>query len=344
MAHTEPFVIASITQAFLLSGMRAGLDPRDILNQAGIGLEVFEDIDSLVPYQKHLEVTRIILSYKPHLNSSLNVGKHLVPQRFSLLGRVLQYGATFEHALIDFSRFQHLTTNIVSHNISRVPEGIRITVETHPTVKAHPDFPGIPAMHEAPLAVPLTIGRHLTGAHIKPIRVSFRHKPIGDHSEHEEFFGVPVRFGMPADEVVFGQDALDVPLLTTDSLKYRRALDLLLAHVDPLANLQTVGAALRQRLLNSLHDATPDIASAARSMGMSTRTLQRRLSVEGTSFESVLDQARRDLVLPHLANPSISISELAGLVGFTEPSPFFRAFRRWFACTPKQWRQKHRIV
>ena len=199
-------------------------------------------------------------------------------------------------------------------------------------------------MNEAPLAAPLAIGRHLTGTFIKPIRVSFRHKPIGDYSEHEEFFGVPVKFGMPADEMIFSQEALNVPLLTTDSLKYQRALDLVLTHIDPTANLHTVGATLRQHILHSLHEVLPNISTVARSMGMSTRTLQRRLADERTSFESVLEQARRDLALQHLIVPSISTYELAGLLGFAETSPLFRAFRRWFGCTPKQWRHEHRII
>lgn len=342
--HTAPFVSAAITHGFLVGGMRAGLDPRDILRQVGLGMEVFEDMDAPVPYEKQIEVTRAILSYKPQLNSSLQIGKHFKPQRFGLLGRVLQYGATFEQVLRDLSRFQHLTTNIVSRSITRVPQGIRVSVETHPTVRAHPSFHGIPAMHEAPLAVPLALGRQLTGTLLKPISVSFRHLPLGDPSEHEEFFGVPVRFGMPTDEMIFGPETLALPLLTTDDVKYRRTLDLVLAHVDPVASLQLVGAALRQRLLHSLHEAIPDIAVVARGMAMSTRTLQRRLAAEDTSFEKVLDQVRRDLVLQHLVNPAISTCELAGLVGFTEPSPFFRAFRRWFDCTPKQWRHKHHIL
>ncbi|HRI48704.1 MAG TPA: AraC family transcriptional regulator ligand-binding domain-containing protein [Pseudomonadota bacterium] len=238
-------------------------------------MEVFEDLDAPVHYEKQIEVTRAILSYKPHLNSSLQIGKHFKSQRFGLLGRVLQYGATFEQVLRDLSRFQHLTTNIVSRSITRVPQGIRVSVETHPTVCAHPSFHRIPAMHEAPLAVPLALGRQLTGTLLKPIAVSFRHRPLGDPSEHEEFFGVPVRFGMPADEMIFGPESLALPLLTTDDVKYRRTLDLVLAHVDPVANLQPVGATLRQRLLHSLHEAIPDIAVVARSMAMSTRTLQR---------------------------------------------------------------------
>ena len=149
---------AAITHGFLVGGMRAGLDPRDILRQVGLGMEVFEDMDALVPTRNRSKSRGPSCRTKPQLNSSLQIGKHFKPQRFGLLGRVLQYGATFEQALRDLSRFQHLTTNIVSRSITRVPQGVRISVETHPTVRAHPSFHGIPAMHEAPLAVPWRSG------------------------------------------------------------------------------------------------------------------------------------------------------------------------------------------
>lgn len=144
--------------------------------------------------------------------------------------------------------------------------------------------------------------------------------------------------------MILAQESLDLPLLEANSAKYRPALDLVLANVDPRVNLRLVGATLRERLLHSLHQVVPKMSVVARSMGMSARTLQRRLDGEGTSFERILDEVRRDIALQHLVNPSISSYEIAGLVGFMEPSPFFRAFRRWFGCTPKEWRHKYRIT
>jgi AraC-like DNA-binding protein len=344
MFDAHPFVGASITQGFFFGGMRVGLDPRDIFTRAGVDLEDLEDPDALVPFEKHMAISRVILTHQPRTNSSLHVGKHFVPKRYGLLGHIMQHAATLEQALVDFNRFQRLTNTICFREMSRVPEGIRVAIETHPTVRKHPEFQAVASRHEAPLTVPLALARHLTGKRIVPIRVSFRHKPMGDPAEHEEYFGVPVQFGMQADEMIFSQESFNTPLLATDDVKYRRALDLVLAHVDPTADLRVVGATLRQRFLQSLHEAVPKISVMARAMGMSTRTLQRRLEGEGTSFESVLNDARRDLALQHLVNPSVSSNEIAGLVGFVEPSPFFRAFRRWFGCTPKEWRMKHRVT
>ncbi len=344
MFEAYPFVSASITQGFLLGAMRLGLDPRDILKNVGLDIEVLEDVDSVVPFEKHMAISRLISTHQPRSNCFLHVGKHFVPKRYGLLGHVMQRAATLEQALIDFNRFQHLTNNICVRKMSRVPEGIRLTVETHPTVQKHPEFLAVAARHEAPLSVPLALARYLAGKRITPIRVSFRHMPMGDRSEHDDYFGVPVQFGMQSDEMIFSQESLDTPLPEANSSKYRSALDLVLAHVDPTADLLLVGATLRQRLLHSLDQAVPKMSAMARAMGMSARTLQRRLEGEGTSFERVLDDVRRDLAVQHLVNPSISSYEIAGLVGFTEPSPFFRAFRRWFGCTPKEWRHKARIT
>ena len=344
MQYTHPFISASITQGFLFGAMRVGLDPRDVLKRVGLDIEVLEDVDSVVPYEKHMAISSVILTHQPRSNGCLHVGKHFVPKRYGLLGHLMQRAATLEQALTDFNRFQHLTNNICMREMSRVPEGIRLTVETHPTVRGNPDFLAVASRHEAPLAVPLALARYLTGKRITPIRVSFRHQPMGDPDEHEEYFGVPVQFGMQSDEIIFSKESLDTPLSEANGVKYRRAIDLVLAHIDPTADLRLVGATLRERLLQSLHDAVPKMSAIARAMGMSARTLQRRLNGEGTSFERILDDVRRDTALQHLVNPSISSYEIAGLVGFTEPSPFFRAFRRWFSCTPKEWRHKYRIT
>lgn len=343
MGQAPLYVASSITQGFFLSAIRVGLDPRDALERVDLDVGMFEDPDSLVPFDKHMHLARLIMTHRRG-NGGLQIAKHFVPKRYGLLGGIMQHGATLELALNDFHRFQHLTNNLCLRTISHVPEGIRLTVDTHPTARNHPEFHAIAGRHEAPLAVSLALARHLTGKHIKPLRISFRHEPLGDRSEHDEFFGVPVQFGMQADEMILARDTLDTPLHQANSALYRRALDLILTQIDPTADLRPTGAAVRQRLMQSMHLDVPKISMLARTMGMSTRTLQRRLGGEGTSFENIVDDVRRELTLQHLLDSKLSSYEIAGLVGFVEPSPFFRAFRRWFGCTPTEWRRKHRIL
>lgn len=340
----QPYMRASLVQGFLFAGVRVGLDPSDVAKRVGLDLAALEDVDALVPYDKQLKITRMLMTHQSRTNSCLNSVKHFVPKRYGLVGHLMHHAPTLDQALADFSRYQNLTGNIHQTHIVRVPEGVRMTVDLHPTVAKHEDYLVVPSRPEAPLTALVALSRHLTGKRIKPLRVSVRHQPRGDPDEHEEFFGLPVQFGMQTDEIIFTQETLDSPLLYPDELRYRRLLDLVLADIDPIAGLKVVGASLRHQLLQSMHLAVPKISVVARSMGMSARTLQRRLAGEDTSFDNVVDRVRRDLTLQLLVDPTISTYEIAGLVGFAEPSPFFRAFRRWFGCTPKQWRHRHRIT
>ncbi|WP_277749301.1 helix-turn-helix transcriptional regulator [Solirhodobacter olei] len=85
----------------------------------------------------------------------------------------------------------------------------------------------------------------------------------------------------------------------------------------------------------------PDIAEVARELGMSERTLQRRITEHGTSYRALLDEARRDLGRRLPSDGQNGIDEIAFLLGFQDTSSFYRAFRAWEGVTPAQWRSLH---
>ncbi|HMK72490.1 MAG TPA: helix-turn-helix transcriptional regulator, partial [Myxococcaceae bacterium] len=82
----------------------------------------------------------------------------------------------------------------------------------------------------------------------------------------------------------------------------------------------------------------PSQASIAKLMGMSERTLQRRLSDEGTTFNKLLEEARRSVAIGYLADRNLAAYEVSFLLGYAEPATFFRAFKRWTGKTPQQYR------
>ena len=82
----------------------------------------------------------------------------------------------------------------------------------------------------------------------------------------------------------------------------------------------------------------------AQALHLSQRTLQRRLQEEGTSYQQLLDDTRRDMAEQYLQQPGLTLLEVAYLLGFADPSNFFRAFRRWFGCTPNEYRARRQGV
>ena len=96
----------------------------------------------------------------------------------------------------------------------------------------------------------------------------------------------------------------------------------------------------RQVLCRLLPQGEPKREMVAQTLHLSQRTLQRRLQEEGTSFQALLDDTRRELAEQYLAQPRMTLLEIAYLLGFADPSNFFRAFRRWFDATPGEYRAR----
>jgi AraC-like DNA-binding protein len=96
---------------------------------------------------------------------------------------------------------------------------------------------------------------------------------------------------------------------------------------------------VQRALASGLTSESTRIATLARRLGMSGRTLQRRLSGEGVSFQQLLDDVRKEAACRFISQPTLAICEVAYLVGYSEPAPFHRAFKRWYGMTPETFRQ-----
>jgi len=170
--------------------------------------------------------------------------------------------------------------------------------------------------------------------------VWFRHAaPSRAHvAEYTRVMGAPVRFGAAEDRFIFPSEHLDQPLPSANPV----LLEVFEQHAR--AALPAVGAEqsradeVARVLSQKLKGSAPALDEVARELSMSTRNLQRTLRDAGTSYQSLLDAARRDLAIRHLANPSTSAGQVGFLLGFSEPSAFHRAFRRWTGKPPSAFR------
>jgi len=159
--------------------------------------------------------------------------------------------------------------------------------------------------------------------------------------EYARVFGAPIRFDAPFDALVFDPATLDRPMPGA-SLHLSAILEKV--GDEQLAKLPGVGHETSQAVRQLLDDGfnTGDdlpMSDVAGRMGMSQRTLQRRLGDEDSSFKELREQVRHDLACIWLRQPQMAISEVAFLLGFSEPSAFHRAFKRWAGQTPAGFRK-----
>lgn len=167
--------------------------------------------------------------------------------------------------------------------------------------------------------------------------VSLVHEAPASSKAHDAFFGAPVRFAAPRDALVFESRLLELPLRTA-SAALAEVLELKMKVLEPVLASDDFVARARRVVLELLTRQDVALESLVTRLGVSRRTLQRELQKRGTSHQALLDEARRGRAR-ELLETGVTVAEVSERLGFSEPSAFFRAFRRWTGHTPKEKRR-----
>jgi AraC-like DNA-binding protein len=181
--------------------------------------------------------------------------------------------------------------------------------------------------------------RELTGIRLVPTRVRLTHHRGGQYLELAKFFGGNIQFGAAVDEVSFAPAIKNMPVVTADNYLNK----LLVTYCEEaLARRPTRRGSFRASVENAIVPLLPHgdakLPAIARRLGLSPRTLARRLAEEGLNFSDILENLKVDLAWRYLADKDLSISQVAWLLGYQEVSSLTHAFKRWTSRTPRQAR------
>lgn len=205
--------------------------------------------------------------------------------------------------------------------------------------KYRPDLPTTLATTEIVFLVNLL--RRATRRRVVPRAVTLP-GTLEEKTAFEDWFGCGVVHG---DSASFSLDPIDAmrPFLTHDNLMWQSFEPDLRRRMDAAREDLGMRARVENALLELLPSGRTQIDDVAGELAVSRRSLQRRLSEEGTSWLDVLNAARMRLAQHYLTNTSLGAGEVSFLLGFEDPNSFFRAFRRWTGSTPEAWREAHRL-
>jgi AraC-like DNA-binding protein len=180
--------------------------------------------------------------------------------------------------------------------------------------------------------------RELIIEEIFPQKITFTHAPLGQHDLHERVLGGPVSFRATENAIWLPKRILSIPLRHGNpslASYFRTQVETALSQRQDSGKDLT--SEIRRRLASDLAR-VPSLEKMAQELGLGERTLRRRLEEERTSFQEILDDLRVEVARRHLQQQRISISEVAYLLGYSEPSAFHRAFKRWTGQTPAEFR------
>ena len=198
---------------------------------------------------------------------------------------------------------------------------------------------GMRLSNEATLASITTISGEVSSQPFRPEAVYLKHEAPDETAGHEAFFGCPVHFGSDRDAIQVSRRTLLTPNRVGDASIAGFFDTLLAAEVGTLDDTVAVDRRVLDRLSTSLSGGVPALSDLAGELGMSGRTLQRRLADEETSFQSLVDEARRRLALRLLrGQDDVTLAEATYMTGFSDQSAFTRAFKRWTGQTPGAFR------
>ncbi len=184
--------------------------------------------------------------------------------------------------------------------------------------------------------------RELTRRKAAPVRVDFMHERPHAPIDYEGVLGCPVKFRAEWDGVVFAEETLRLPVIGADSKLLRVLESACRRIIGPAPRKHDLIHSVREYVVQRLAKGAVPLDDVARHLGMSGKTLERRLRERGASYRATVEGIRRDLAERYLADTDLRLQQIAYLLGYSEPAPLVRAFKRWTGGTPMQYRARRR--
>ncbi len=314
-----------------------GIDLEAFLSQLGIGPGEYNDPNGRISVPLMQRAWRLAVEWSGDECFGLGLADVVQPAALHAVGLSMISSNSLREAIERVVCYQRFLST--AFKISLNPEGDRYRVDfSTERFRAAPD----PASIDGTLAVFVEMSRITAGSTVRPIHVYLQRKsPATCVSRYRHYFGCPVTFSSVSNQILFDRETFDRPLPTANP-DLARVNDQVVIEYLKRFDPQTLSARLRTLIIDALPGGTISEASIVQRLNMSLRSLQRQLKNERTSYKEVLAGTRRQLAQEYLTNSERQIIEIGYMLGFSEPSNFSRAFKRWTGQSPQQFRETSR--
>lgn len=332
---SQATVSMSWVQTVLGQALRQGVDQSSLLRFAQIHPDDLQRERWPIDHITRLWRAAAQLTQDPSFG--LKAGSLVGPASFNVVSFIVQSAPTLRQALSIVQKYQRL-----------ISDGGRFQLLAGPTdswAVYHPrqgDLAFSPHQIEAVLAAFVSFTRWLTPHGLRPKLVRFSHARMGPLAHYRDVFSCPVEFDQAYSGLLVDNTILDLPLPQANAQLAQVHEQHAALHLSALSlsDSEQLDQILKAWISAHLGPPLPTREEAASAMGLTERTLARRLQGHDTSFVQLLDQVRGDLAKEQVGQTQRPLQDIAHLLGFAGLSPFYRAFDRWTGMTPVQWRTK----
>ena len=333
---TQPaYTIPAKSAKNVFAAASSRIKPRDLCESVGLDLFRLNDPLSRIPIGQLVALYESAARLTNDDAFGLHVGERTELHSFDLLGYIIVNSPTLGEALHRTTRYLPIWTD--GARIRLHPDGSVVRVSWEYIDESITECR---QGSEMCLLTVAQVGRFLLRSANWMLReVRFQHPAPRDSAEHKRLFRAPVYFHREANELILDSATLRSPVRDAD----RRLCDVLIGYAEHLltttSNRESLISRTQATLRKSVLKGDPQLKNIAREMGIGTRTLQRKLKEQGSSFRGLFNKVRREMAEQYLRDSDLGINEIAYLLGYSQPCEFHRAFRAWVGTTPQRYRR-----
>lgn len=324
-----------ITKGWALRFAQEKIPVPALVRRAGLPATLFEQDKIYVTTAEIFALWRTVAEMSPDPGFGLKLGSELRFERSHPVAIAGVCSRSFGDALQRLARYKQLTC----------PEEIRVHRKEQETSveffflearEAEPDI-----MVDVGLSWILNVARRGSDGEITPLRLDLT-RPVKHRELLESHFGCRVHFKADRNALVFRSNDLDRPFVTHNEELVTLIATQLDSELNSRNTRRDAGDLVKQTLRRSLAGKRPTVQDVAQELGLSVRTLQRRLSESKVTFQGLLEDVRREMAHHYLQQAAVEFNEVAFLLGYEDANSFFRAFQEWEGLSPTEWRRRNR--
>ena len=311
------------------------LDGSELLRRSRIDEARLADLRDTLNLEETSRIVNNAIEMTGDEGLGLSAGSHTPEHTLQLFGHLILAQSTLRDVFAALTRYGELLADGTTWSLREQGDEAMFCCST-----VLPDCDLTRVLMDYTLAFGCNIGRHFFRRNERLRAVHFRHAPPSYAERYESVFMSPVRFSQAQNATVFARELMDRPKMHADPAVATILRDSAERMLRERTQSRSLADCVRSLLRYERDLSAVDARRFSRGLKMSVHTLRRRLSAEGTSFSSLLDEARRDLACQELERHDATIQQTAELLGFSEASAFFRAFKRWTGQTPNAYRRR----
>jgi len=334
------YISTSIFQKLLSSIYKKGIGANALLKKANVKKNILSNRDTKVPLECFYSIMDAAIEMTGDDYFGLHIGEIADPGDLSVLGYIIASCRNLKESFEKFNKYSGIMG--ATQKISFKVEGDEAKL-IWDSIKY---FPGKCIRHSVDFNL-CNMYKMIQSIADEPVEAKeawFNSASPADTREYNRVFNCSLKFNQPAPALVFSKKAMDVPV--------KHSNPMLISLLEPYANgllkelneKDYFSKKISLRLFESIHGSNPTIRDVAKDLGMCVRVLQSKLKEEGVTFSELATNVRLEIAKSYLSENRYTIDDITYLIGFSEPSVFRRAFKRWTGMTPSQYRSSSESV